>query len=292
MNNALIKKFRIKPDQLLLVLNGPKEFSTNSKTDLKPNGKTKYDFVLLFVKDKSELDKLIIKAINALKEGGSLWVAYPKKSSSIKTDISRDHGWNSLNEAGFEGVSLIAVDDTWSAMRCKPHSKIAATKKVVKSSSRKSFTAVMEKPDHGMDTAYVSIPYNVEEVHESKGHIKVKAWFDGHPYRGILANMGTGCHVILIRKDIRSAIGKSVGDTVDVEIEQDTEDRIVDVPKDLKQAFSRSPKAANFFNSLSYTNRKEYAGWISSAKKNETREKRISETIQKLLKGLKNPTQK
>lgn len=159
-------------------------------------------------------------------------------------------------------------------------------------SPRKKFKAVLENPEAEIDAAFVSIPFDVEEVFGTKGHVKVKALFDGQPYRGILANMGTGCHVIIVRKDIREAIRKKVGDTVTVEIEEDLQERIVDLPEDLKKLLTKNTKAKTFFDSLSYTNRKEYAGWISGAKKTETRKRRLKETIAKLLKGMKNPSQK
>ena len=165
-------------------------------------------------------------------------------------------------------------------------------KKRIETAERKTFTATLEKPDDGMDTAFISIPFDVEETYGTKGQVKVKAKFDGHLYRGILANMGTGCHVIIVRKDVREAIGKKVGDKIKVEIEPDTEERIVDVPDDLKKALSKSKKAQEFFETLSFTNRKEYAVWVSSAKKEETRERRVSDSIQKLLKGKKNPSEK
>jgi hypothetical protein len=152
------------------------------------------------------------------------------------------------------------------------------------------FTAKLEKSDDGMDTAFISIPFNVEKTYGTKGQVKVKATFDGHPYRGVIANMGRGCHTLGVRKDIREAIGKQVGDSISVELEKDNEERIVDVPDDLKQALSKSKKALEFFNTLSYTNRKEYAVWVSSAKREETREKRLSETIKRLLAGKKNPS--
>lgn len=153
-----------------------------------------------------------------------------------------------------------------------------------------SFTAKLEKPDDGMDTAFITIPFNVEKTYGTKGQVKVKARFDGHVYRGVIANMGTGCHVLGVRKDIRAAIGKSVGDLVSVEIEKDTEERIVEVPEDLKNALSKSKKAEAFYNTLSFTNRKEYAVWVASAKKPETREKRVTESIKKLLAEKKNPS--
>ena len=154
------------------------------------------------------------------------------------------------------------------------------------------FNAILETPDDGIDATYISIPFSVEKIYGTKGQVKVKALFDGHPYRGILANMGTGCHIIIVRKDIRQAIGKQVGDSIAVEIEPDLEERVVNVPDDLKKALSRSSKMQKFFESLSYTNRKEYALWISSAKRPETRKKRLAETIEKLTKGMKNPSQK
>lgn len=161
-----------------------------------------------------------------------------------------------------------------------------------KSQEKKVFYAVLENDNKGMDTAFISIPFNVEEAYGTRGQVKVKVLFDKHPYRGVIANMGTGCHILGVRKDIREAIGKQVGDSVLVELERDTEERIVDVPDDLKTLLAKNKAAQNFFDSLSFTNKKEYAQWISSAKKEETRTKRLSLTLEKLLAGLKNPSVK
>lgn len=157
---------------------------------------------------------------------------------------------------------------------------------------KRAFTAILEQHKSGVDAAYVSIPFNVEEVYGTRGQVKVKAWFDKQPYRGILANMGTGCHIIGVRKDIRQAIKKNIGDRIVVELEFDTEERVVEIPDDLKNALAENQKAKVFFDSLSFTNRKEYSVWIKSAKKEQTREKRLRETIQKLVRGLKNPSAK
>ena len=157
-------------------------------------------------------------------------------------------------------------------------------------SQKKSFTALIEKPDDGMDTAFITIPFNVEKTYGTNGQVKVKATFDGYPYRGVIANMGMGGHILGLRKNICAAIGKSVGDKVLVSIEKDTEERIVDVPEDLQKALAKSKNAKAFYDTLSFTNRKEYAVWVSSAKKTETRERRLTETIKKLLAGKKNPS--
>lgn len=82
-----------------------------------------------------------------------------------------------------------------------------------------TFEAVIQKvPD--MDGAYVPFPYDVR-AEFGKGRVKVKATFDGHPYQGSLVNMGTGTHIIGIRKDIRASIGKQPGDRITVTIQED-----------------------------------------------------------------------
>ena len=80
------------------------------------------------------------------------------------------------------------------------------------------FDAVIVKnPD--MDAAYVEIPFDVREAF-GKGRVAVHATLDGVPYDGQLVRMGTPCHIIGIRKDIRTRIGKQPGDTVRVSIEE------------------------------------------------------------------------
>lgn len=83
-----------------------------------------------------------------------------------------------------------------------------------------SFDAVIIKnPD--MDGAYVEIPFDVKAVY-GKGRVPVDATFDGEPYAGQLVKMGTPCHIIGLRKDIRAKIGKQPGDTVHVTLRQRT----------------------------------------------------------------------
>jgi len=80
------------------------------------------------------------------------------------------------------------------------------------------FDAIIKKvPD--IDGAYVEIPFDVKEVF-GKGRVPINAAFDGFPYRGSLVKMGTPCHILGIRKDIRQQIGKQAGDIVHVSIEE------------------------------------------------------------------------
>jgi uncharacterized protein YdeI (YjbR/CyaY-like superfamily) len=94
--------------------------------------------------------------------------------------------------------------------------------------------------------------------------------------------MGGLDHVLGVLKGIREKIGKDVGDTVAVEIEADTEPREISLPEDFALALKEDGSARAFFESLSYTNRKEYVVWIESAKKQETRERRLQASIELL----------
>lgn len=70
-----------------------------------------------------------------------------------------------------------------------------------------------------IDGAYIEFPYDVRKVF-GKGRVKVTATFDGVEYNGSLVKMGTPCHIIGIRKDIRKKIGKQPGDMIKVTIKE------------------------------------------------------------------------
>ncbi len=134
--------------------------------------------------------------------------------------------------------------------------------------------------------ALVTIPFDVEKVFGTKGRVPVVATFDGEVYRGSIAPMG-GHHILGVVKEIRGKVGKDVGDCVQVVIKRDLEERKVDVPADLEVAMRSDSAAMEFFRSLSYTDRKEYVRWITSAKRADTRGRRVQKAIEMLSEGLK-----
>jgi hypothetical protein len=155
---------------------------------------------------------------------------------------------------------------------------------------QKEFDAKLQKV-HDMDAAFVLIPFDVRKEYGKKGQVKVKAWIDGELYRGSLVNMGYGT-MLGVRQDIRKKIGKNPGDTVHIILEEDLEDRKVEVPLDLKEMFFHNMDAERFFNTLSYSNRKEYVTWITSARIDVTRADRLEKTIRMLIEKKKNPSEK
>lgn len=146
------------------------------------------------------------------------------------------------------------------------------------------FTAIIE--DAGRGGAYVTVPFNVEQVFGKK-RVLVKAWLGGEFYRGSLVRMGGSEHILGVRKEIREKLGKAIGDEIEVVLEEDTEQRAVTIPRDLQLAFASEPLAQANFGSLAYSHQKEYVQWIEEAKRDETRQKRIAETIARLKEGAK-----
>lgn len=133
-DGPLAKKLLIKPGQRAVILNPPPGYMENLsplpdgvKLAEKPDGL--FDFVQLFVKDSEELRRYAPLALAAIKRDAILWVSYPKQSSKVKTDLTRDRGWEPLQEAGFVGVAMVSIDETWSAFRLRPVDHVGKKKK-------------------------------------------------------------------------------------------------------------------------------------------------------------------
>lgn len=148
---------------------------------------------------------------------------------------------------------------------------------------RRSFEAEIVEGRGG--GALVGIPFSVKEAYGVAGRVEVRATFDGHAYRGSLAPMGGGAHVLGIRKAIREAIGKDVGDTVVVTLERDTDERVVDVPPELASALAADAEASRRFERLSFTHRREFAEWIAEGKKQDTRDRRAARAVDMIRAG-------
>lgn len=143
-----------------------------------------------------------------------------------------------------------------------------------------------------MDAAFVTVPFDIKKEWNRVGHIKIKAWFDGLLYRGLIAKMrkNDSTYFLILVQKVRKEIGKQPGDLVEVVLEQDFEERNVEVPVILKSQFQKNPEAELYFNSLAHSHRKEYVNYINDAKKIETQERRAVKTIEMLSNGWKNPS--
>lgn len=149
-------------------------------------------------------------------------------------------------------------------------------------SQKHTFTAVIQNAGGG--GAFVEVPFDVEKEFGSKKP-RVRALIEGVPYRGLLTRMGSEHHLLIILKGIREQIGKTFGDEITITVEPDTEPRVLEIPDDLTKALQKEQEAKAFFDKLSYTHQKEYVNWINEAKKEETRQNRITKTIEMLKQG-------
>jgi hypothetical protein len=78
------------------------------------------DVVLLFAADRAHFDSTLPGLLKKVSKGAIIWIAYPKLTSKLATDLSRDLIHALAAKSGLDTVSQIAIDDDWSAMRVKP----------------------------------------------------------------------------------------------------------------------------------------------------------------------------
>lgn len=149
------------------------------------------------------------------------------------------------------------------------------------------FDAVI-KSHPKLNSGFIEFPYDVKKEF-NKGRVKVIAAIEGFNYRGSLVKMGGDCHWLGITQEVRKAIGKDPGDKVHIILQEDTEERTIEVPEDLLSELEREPTLLEYFNKLSYTHRKEYVRWIVEAKKEETRRNRIEKALKMLKENRKTP---
>jgi hypothetical protein len=100
-----------------------------------------------------------------------------------------------------------------------------------------------------------------------------------------LAVMG-GQNLIGLSRAARAELGVDTGDEVTATIELDETPREVDVPPELAAALAAEPVAAKAFEGLAYSHRKEYAAWVADAKREETRQRRVAQAVERLREGL------
>jgi len=215
MANTIAQKLKIKEGFTLLTLHAPENF----EKQIKPlpagvkilSGAKKFSQLHWFVLNRAQLEKELDKVLKLVKEDVLCWIYYPKGTSKIQTDLTRDKGWDKLLQHDeLQWISLISFDETWSTFGFR-----------MKTESDKAREA---KPKEREIFNYINAD----------------------------------------KKEIR-------------------------LPDDLAAALKKYKGETAFFNTLSFTNKKEYVEWIITAKREETRQQRIEGTIERLGKGWKNP---
>ena len=121
--SALAKKMKLKSDLKAAVINAPENYvdALKHNTALSPTLNGKFDWIQIFVRNKTELDTLAPKAAKALKPESMLWISFPKGTSRIQTDLTRDKGWESVQALDLKWINLVSVNETWSAFAMRPY---------------------------------------------------------------------------------------------------------------------------------------------------------------------------
>ncbi len=109
---------------------------------------------------------------------------------------------------------------------------------------------------------------------------------NGASFRTSIAAMG-GRHLLGVSAANREVTGATAGEVYDVEVEVDTQPRVVEVPDDLAAALSQSPAAKAVYESLSYSEQRRVVEPVQDAKTAETRARRIHKTVERLAAGTK-----
>jgi hypothetical protein len=120
MAKTLLEKMFLKPEYSVALLHMPKDLQVDFKTGNKTDNalQTTNDFILAFYTRKEDMKKDAKELKESLKKNGLLWIAYPK-AKALETDLNRDILHETAKQFGLDGVSLISLNQTWSAMRFK-----------------------------------------------------------------------------------------------------------------------------------------------------------------------------
>ena len=219
-NQNILEKLQLKEEKNLLIQGLPssveKQFAKLSyNKNLTPLLKTrKIDFALIFAINQLQLNNILKEVFPALHPESKLWIAYPKTTSKIVSDLNRDASWEILSKNDYEAVRQVTLDHVWTAMRFKKLDQIP---------------------------------------NRNRTFVEFKA--------------------------------------ADIKVD-DFEKRLIALPIELDKLFGAHEEAREFFISLSILNQKEYLSWIQGAKKEETKQKRLESTVEKLLAGKNSPSEK
>lgn len=119
MPTTIAQKLKIKEGMVLLTMNAPADFKTKVEglpQQVTVTSETKsFDQLHWFIKDMTQLKKELPGVLDRLQNGATCWMYYPKGSSGIQTDLTRDTAYPYVLKHDVQFITLISFDDTWSA---------------------------------------------------------------------------------------------------------------------------------------------------------------------------------
>jgi len=123
--SPLAKKLRLKAGVLAAVVNAPEGYLETlgppAGTPIATALDGPLDWIQVFVASSAELAAVVPGITKAVVPDGLVWISYPKRSSKRQTNLTRDRGWEPLEGSDLMWLSLVSVDDTWSAFGLRPY---------------------------------------------------------------------------------------------------------------------------------------------------------------------------
>ena len=135
MVQTVFEKLQLADEKNLLIQGLPssieKQFSKLSfAKNMTPLLKSrKIDFALIFAVNENQLNGILKEVMPSLKDSSKFWVAYPKTTSKISTDLNRECSWNRITCEGYESIERVELDHVWSAMRFTKGQEVTVSRK-------------------------------------------------------------------------------------------------------------------------------------------------------------------
>lgn len=125
MASTLGQKLQVKPGVAILVVNAPEDVASRLPGEL-PDNPVVFTPVelpsalMVFLKNQSDVGKVVLPILKGGILFSPVWLLYPKGTSGLPTDVSRDILWKMMEPHGWGPARMIALDEIWSAMRFTP----------------------------------------------------------------------------------------------------------------------------------------------------------------------------
>jgi len=131
--SSIVKKLGLKPGMRALVLGAPSGYMNSlaplpDQVAVSQSVGRAHEFVQFFATKKSEITKSAKKLLQSAAPGALVWITYPKKTSGVDSDLSREAVWAAMGGTGWRPVSQIAIDEVWSALRFRPTQDVKSRK--------------------------------------------------------------------------------------------------------------------------------------------------------------------
>jgi len=129
---TIVKKLGLKPGMRALVLGSPSGY-VNSLAPLLDQVQVSqtpgpHEFIQLFATNQSDIRKSAKQFLQSAAPRALVWITYPKKTSGVDSDLSREAVWAAMEGTGWRPVSQIAIDEVWSALRFRPVQDVKSRK--------------------------------------------------------------------------------------------------------------------------------------------------------------------